>query len=352
MLDRPLRLRAAALALLAASGCAALSPRFPLEVSTTFAHQPMRKLETANLELYYPAAQQRQAHQVVERLEKCFQQLRALPVTKAARAKALIYMTGADFNNAFVYFPIAGNPQQMVIPTHMSLELFNLLELGVTAIPDVSCHEATHYVHMQQTDGFWGVANAVFGDYMSPNAFLESWFAEGLATYYEAHLGRHVGRPESPLWRAMFESGVASRKGVLQGGDLNPASRDMLPFGGPYLVGSYFIDYLVRHYGEQKLWKLIDDQGRSIFSPLWVSLRFGAVYGRTLDDLFEDFSRELRKTVKPRQRPAGQKVLAPDMGYISRLAASRADGALATVSSAPPDSRRFMLQAALLTSLR
>lgn len=333
MLDRSHTLRAAALLLLAASGCASLSPRFPPEVSTTFAHEPMRKLETENLELYYPAAQQKQAHQVVNRLERCFQQLRALPVTQVPRAKALIFMTGADFNNAFVYFPIAGSPEQMVIPTHMSLELFNLLELGVTAIPDVTCHEATHYVHMQQADGFWGAANAAFGDYFSPQPFLESWFAEGLATYYEAHLGRKVGRPESPLWRAMFESGVASRRGNLQGGDLNTASREMLPFGGQYLVGSYFIDYLVRHYGERKLWKLIDDQGRSIFSPFWVSLRFSAVYGRTLDQLFEDFSAELRKTVKPRQRPPGQKVLAPDMGYISRLASSRADGALAVISA-------------------
>ncbi|HVE85620.1 MAG TPA: hypothetical protein VND93_22355, partial [Myxococcales bacterium] len=327
------RAGAAALALLAASGCASLSPRFPLEVSSSFAHEPMRKLETANLELYYPAARQKQAYQVVDRLERCFQQLRALPVTQANRPRALVFMTSADFNNAFVYFPIAGNPEQMVLPTHMSLELFNLLELGVTAIPDVSCHEAVHYVHMQQADGFWGAANALFGDYMSPNAFLESWFAEGLATYYEARLGKKVGRPESPLWRAMFESGVAARGGALQGGDLNGASRDMLPFGGPYLIGSYFIEYLVRTYGERKLWQLIDDQGRSIFSPLWVSLRFSAVYGKTLDTLFDDFSRELRKTVKPRRRPAEQKVLAPDVGYVARLAGSRADGALAVVSA-------------------
>ncbi|HEY8205974.1 MAG TPA: hypothetical protein VIG99_00740 [Myxococcaceae bacterium] len=337
MFARALHPRAAALALLAASGCASLGPRFPLEVSTTFAHQPMRKLETANLELYYPAAQQRQAYQVVERLEKCFQLLRSLPVTRAPRSKALIYMTGADFNNAFVYFPLAGNPQQMVLPTHMSLELFNLLELGVTAIPDVSCHEATHYVHMQQTDGFWGAANSAFCDFMSPNAFLESWFAEGLATYYEARLGKRVGRPESPIWRAMFESGVASRGGVLQGGDLNPAQREMSPFGGPYLVGGYFIDYLVRHYGEQKLWKLIDEQGRSIFSPLWVSLRFNAVYGKTLDALFDDFSAELRRTVKPRKRPVDQKVLAQDMGSIARLASSRADGALAVFAARRDD---------------
>src|SRR5262245_21754656 len=150
MLDRSHLPRAAALLLLAASGCASLSPRFPLEVSTSFAHEPMRKVETANLELYYPAARQKQAYQVVERLEKCLEQLRSLPATQAPRHKALIFMTSTDFNNAFVYFPLLGNPEQMVLPTHMSLEMFNLLELGITAIPDVSCHEATHYVQMEQ----------------------------------------------------------------------------------------------------------------------------------------------------------------------------------------------------------
>src|SRR5262249_50003445 len=149
----------------------------------------------------------------------------------------------------------------------------------------------------------------------------------------EAHLGKHTGRPDSPLWRAMFESGVAFRKGRLQGGDLSTASRDMLPFGGQYLVGSYFIDYLIRTYGERKLWELIDDHGRSVFSPLFASLRFSGAYGKTLDALFDDFSAELRRTLKPRKRPADQKVMAQDMGYISRLASSRSDGALATISA-------------------
>ena len=35
-----------------ATGCATLAPRFDQAVTTSFARQPMRKLETARVELY------------------------------------------------------------------------------------------------------------------------------------------------------------------------------------------------------------------------------------------------------------------------------------------------------------
>lgn len=318
--------------LLCASSCVSVSPRFPLDISASFAREPMRKMETPLVELYYPEPRQKAARHVLARLDACLEQLYALTAARQPREKVVAFMTSADFNNAYAYPRIAGYPPQMVLPTHMSLELFNLLELGVSAIGDVACHEAVHYVHMQQTDGLWELSNVVLGDFMSPNIFTETWFIEGLATYYESRLGRPVGRPESPLWRAMFESGVAARGGVLTGGDLNPTHREMLPFGAAYLVGSHFIDYLVRTYGEEKLWKLVDSQGRSIFSPLGVTLRFGAVYGRDIGSLLGDFSAELKKGLKPRARPATQQVLAQDMGYFSRLASSPSDGALATLA--------------------
>jgi hypothetical protein len=329
MTFRPLAHALLVLPVALASSCATLSPRFPLEVSTSFAREPMRKLETARVELYYPEPRQQAARQVLARLDGCLEALHALTASRTPREKVVAFMTSADFNNAYAYPRIAGNPPQMVLPTRMSLELFNLLELGVTAIGDVACHEAVHYVHMQQTDELWAVANLVLGDVMSPNIFTESWFVEGLATYYESRLGKAAGRPESPLWRGMFESGVAARGGALNGGDLNPVHREMVPFGAAYLVGSHFIEYLVRTHGEEKLWKLIDTQGRSIFSPLGVTLRFGSVYGRDIDGLMEDFSAELKQTLKPRARPAGQEVLAGDMGFFGRLASSTADGALA-----------------------
>ncbi|AKJ04524.1 Hypothetical protein AA314_06150 [Archangium gephyra] len=56
------------------------------------------------------------------------------------------------------------------------------------------------------------------------------------------------------------------------------------------------------------------------------------MYGRTLGSLFEEFTASLMRTQEQRVRPATQQVLAPNVGYFARLAASP-DGALATVDA-------------------
>jgi hypothetical protein len=254
-------------------------------------------------------------------------------VSRAPPERALIYLTGAEFNNAFVQPLALGLPEQMVVPEHVTLEFFNLLGLGAGEVGDISCHEAVHYVQLQQTHGFWAAMNWVTGGLYAPNLSTESWFLEGLAVHYEGRLGRPIGRSHNPIWRGMFESGLAARGGRLSPGDLSPESRDELPFGGNYLVGMHFVDFLANRYGERKLWELIDLQGRSIFSPFAVSLRFKSVFGKSLGALFDEFSSELSEHIPRRSRPTTQRVMVSDLGYFARAASSPADGAIATVAA-------------------
>jgi len=314
-------------------GCASVTPSFDPAVSNAFAHDEMRKMESASLELYYPAKDRELALRTMARLESCLQRLRALPVTQRERPKALVYITSAEFNNAYVYPQVLGTEQHMVLPHHLSLDLFNWFQLGLTDVGDVSCHEAVHYLQLQQTDGFWDAMNVFFGNLYPPNSGLETWFLEGLATYYEGRLGKSVGRSANPLWHGLFLSGVAARGGDLNPGDLSPLQREMLPVGGNYLTGMHFVEYLARKYGEDRLWQLIDLQGRSIFSPVLMSFRFDQIYGKHLGDLFEDFRASLDKEWRGRIRPATQRVLDPDLGYLARLAGSPSDGALASLSA-------------------
>lgn len=317
--------------LLVVSGCASVTPRFPPEVAHSFARDVMRKMETDQVQLYYPEVEKAAAERTLGRLDACVRLLRSNTLSSTPRQPLLVYMTRADFNNAYVSPAIGGQEQFMLLPQHLSLELFNWFELGMTQIGDVSCHEAVHAVQMQQTDGFWRALNLVFGDLYSPNDSIESWFMEGLATYYEGRLDRHAGRSRNPIWHALFLSGVAERGGRIGPGDLSSQNRDMLPVGGNYLSGMHFVEYLARRFGERKLWELIDLQGESIFSPLWVTLRFKVIYGETVGALLEDYSRELTETVRDRHRPPDQRVIDPDLGYLARLAASHRDGALAAV---------------------
>jgi hypothetical protein len=317
--------------LLLASGCASVSPRFSQEVQASFARDEMRKLTTRSLELYYPEHLKPTALRIAARVEECVDRLRELSRSKRPRDKVLLYLTSAGFNNAYVQPDLANYPQQMVMPTHMSIELFNLMDLGQTELGDVGCHEAVHYVHMQQEEGLWHGINFTTGGIVQPNIFTESWFLEGLATYYEGHFDRETGRPHSPIWRGWFEAVAQSRDGDLHPGHLSPEHREMDPFGGSYLTGSHFVGWLVKRYGEKKLWELINEQAQSWVPPFGVTLRFRRVYGKTLGGLFDEFSLSVKKGLARRERPASQTVLVPEVGYFARLATSQKDGATALV---------------------
>jgi hypothetical protein len=237
------------------AGCVSVpGPRFGQEVATSFARSPMRKLTTADLEVYYPAPAADAAKQIAARMSDCLVQLREKTKTQRPRARALVYLTDANFNNAYVSGQSEGEPLHSVNPLFATSEGFHLDNLSGVAIGDIGCHELLHYVHYEQVDGFWRVVNAVFGDLMPPQAFLERWFTEGLAQYYEGRLGSDVGRPHSPLYRAEFESGLAMRGGWIGPGDLAISQRDLIPSSGAYLTGLHFIEFLAAKYGEDKLW--------------------------------------------------------------------------------------------------
>src|SRR5215469_9281651 len=306
--------------LLLATGCATLAPRFDQAVTTSFARQPMRKLETARVELYYPEAARDQAMRLIRRLDWCVELLRQKRFSSTERPKVLAYLTTANFDNAYVQPQAGGLPLQMVLAHHFTTEFFNLLEIGTNHVDDVSCHEATYYL------------NLAFGDLLDPNIFTESYFLEGLATYYEGRLDRNTGRPHSPIWRGLFDSGVALRKGEIYPGDLSSAQRELLPFGGNYLVGMHFIEWLARRYGADKLWALIDVQGRSWIPVLGVAFRFMWVYGKGPGELVDEWRESLRHSGPWRERPAAQKVLDPDLGFFARIA-SAPDGAMATIAA-------------------
>lgn len=313
-----------------APGCATLGPRFTPAVTASFAHQEVRKLETPSLELYYPTARRSEALRVAERLETCLAHLRTLTLSKEPRAPLVVYLTTAHFDNAYVQPPFVGLPPQMVLASQMTLELFDLFDFGTNGIPDIACHEATHYVQFQQNDELWALVDLVFGDVYAPNFLPESWFLEGLATFYEGRLDKSVGRPHSPLWHGLFESVAAVRGGNLEPGDLISTNRQFLPVGANYLVGEYFVKWLARTYGDEKLWQFVDLQGHSWLSPLGVTLRFKEIYGLSIGALLAEFSKDLARTAQQRHRPEHQRVVDGALGYFAR-ATSSADGRVATV---------------------
>jgi hypothetical protein len=315
------------------SGCATLAPRFDQEVAASFAQDDMRKLVTSEVELYYPAQHAEAARRVAARAAECLRRFREKSQAKRTPGRALLFLTSANYNNAYVGGQALGEPLQSLNPLSVTSELFHWYGLGGAEAGDIACHEMFHYAHYEQTGGFWSAINTVFGPVFPPQAWLERWFTEGVAQFYEGRVFRPVGRPHSPLYRGSFESFVALRGGDVQPGDLSLWQRELNPFSGAYLTGYFFVEWLVERYGEDKLWKLMDLQGRSVFSPFGATLRVNAVYGRSVGALVDEWRDELKRRHVARSRPATQRVLVDDVGQLARLASHPASGTLALISS-------------------
>jgi len=316
-----------------ALGCATATPRFSQELATTFAQDDMRRLETDELEVYYPAAHREAAERIARRASECLKEFRALQRTERPRQRGLIFLTSANFNNAYVTGLAVGEPLHSVNPLQTTQELLHWFGLSGAGADDVSCHEMFHVAHAEQIEAFWGAVNTVVGPVVPSQLFIERWFTEGVAQYYEGRINRTVGRPHSPIYRGVFESFVAARGGSLGPGDLSLNQRELAPFSGAYLTSLHFVEWLVETYGEESLWALMEKQGRAFFAPLGVTLRFNEVYGKAVGDLVSTWSKHLDRTRVARARPPTQELIRDRLGQLARLAVHGPSGALAVVQS-------------------
>ncbi|HEY8925951.1 MAG TPA: hypothetical protein VIU64_16315, partial [Polyangia bacterium] len=301
------------------AGCVGVvAPLIPDDVASSLAARPMRRIETDDLVLTYPEGRQPEALRFLDRVEGCaaYEKQLARLHGRIADDKLSVILPEVPFNNAFSSARILGFPAVVVVPTYNTVDLF-MLEGGLPPDPAIiGCHEITHAVHAQQIGGFSRFINFVFGDAYTPQLGLDSWFHEGLAVYYETKLQPGVGRLAWPYWHGVFAAGVAGRR--LNGGDLSDLNRDFSS-GNHYVVGSEFVSFLAERYGEQSLWDLIGVQGRSIFFPLWVNLRFWQVYDKTLSTLIDEFADDVERRVPVVARPPEQRVLR-EVGAMARYA--------------------------------
>jgi len=239
--------------------------------------------------------------------------------------KLNIIMPRVGMNNAYVmpvFYP------HSVVPTFNTTEQFALIGLP----PDpgtIGCHEIVHYIQRLQVDGIPRVVQHIFGHTTyNPQVGLDSWFWEGLAVYYETKLQGGIGRLGSPYFRGVFGAGVAGKD--LSGGYLQAMKRTV-PLGPQYLIGSHFIDWLARTYGEHKLWQLVAHQSDELLPPLGVNTRFGSVYGRSLSKLIDDFNAHLKREWPVRKRPVAERKL-EQLGVYARYTRA-ATGREAWISS-------------------
>jgi hypothetical protein len=306
-----------ALAVFLVGSCiASVEPIIPQDVAAALAQRPMRRLDTPNLAIYYPTDRRAEAVRFATHVEGCARQLLARQlIHNAISAQRLtLILPEVTFNNAFTS-PIAlGYAPFAVVPTYQTMDAFSL-EMGLPSdAGTIACHEVVHYVQFQQVAGLGYAVDTLFGDQYTPQIGFDGWFLEGLAVYYETTLQPGVGRLAWPFWNGAFAAGTAGRR--LTGGDLSEFNRDAF-MGNHYLVGSHFIRFLAERYGEWKLWQTINVQGRSIFFPLWLNVRFWQAYDKSLETLLREFGDEVARQHPAVARPPEQRRL-EDVGSIAR----------------------------------
>lgn len=333
------------------SGCVVFGATIPPDVQRAINRDDMRRLETSELVVYYPEGTRPRALAAATRLEYCRRELAKLTEIKTGFAtdKTVVVLPRLPFNNAFVLPTFGGHEQFMVLPEYNTSELFVLL--GILPDPSsIGCHEMVHDQSFRQLSGAAKVIRYLFGNVYSPQLGLESWWQEGLAVYYETKL-QGSGRLWTPYFQGVFAAGL-SEVGSLHGGYLDPAQREVL-FGGNYLFGAHFVDYLARTYGEDRLWRVIGEQSNAVFFPFAISNVFRSAYGKSLATLIDEFAADAKQRYPARARPAQQRALEA-LGQSTKYARS-ASGREVLVTEDVDDPPRLVARAAdgrLLASRR
>ncbi len=308
--------------------CGGVTPRFPTDVQTAFATTPMKRMETDQFVIYYPAARYAETVRFAARAEMCGTALKQQAVVKNAwwAQKMIITMPEVPFNNAFVAPPAVGYEDVAVVPTFNTLDFAT--EFGLPPDPGyIACHEIVHYVHGKQIAGFWSALDHAFGHLFTPQLGFDSWFFEGLATQYEAALQPGVGRPRWPVFTGMFAAAFASDG--FSSGDLSEFGRKA-HLGHNYLFGTMFVDYLATRYGERPLWQTIGAQARSI-TGLISADSFKDGFAKSLGTLTDEFAAWAKEKYPVRLRPSTQRRLAT-LGNSARYSRGR-DGTEAWITS-------------------
>lgn len=157
-------------------------------------------------------------------------------------------------------------------------------------------HEYTHVLHMDTSDNaVYSVLNAIFGKFARGNATLPRWFTEGLAVYFETKTS-FGGRLRSPLYRSMIRN-AALANAIPSLGELSTTLVEWPAGSAQYLYGAFFIQWLARVYGEDKLIEFIHAYSRQIV-PYAMNRVAVRVFGGTFESLWNRWRAEMKREAR------------------------------------------------------
>ncbi len=288
--------------------------------------------DSAHFRVHYRHNQRQQALAVAQAAERAYPRVtEALQWRPRTRTEIVVY-SEFDVANGFST-PLPFNLMGVFLTPPDEGELLdNSAWLDLLMV-----HEFTHAVHLDKVRGVPGVLQNIFGNvpWFIPNVFQPSWMLEGLAVWNESEPSAGRGRLRGPWFEAWLRS--ERQRGFVSLAELNADGR-RLPVSKQYLYGAYFMDFLARRYGPDKIQALVHQYSGNIV-PRLHSAPYGAT-GKMMDELWLEFLADLTVQVDARAEPilrqpavVGTALAAPlfDIDSVAALPASAGGGWLAVL---------------------
>ena len=152
-------------------------------------------------------------------------------------------------------------------------------------------HEYVHILHLDTTTGLSALLNTIIGKQLNPNQLLPRWYIEGIAVYYES-ARTDTGRVRGSLYQMWLREEALRDEPMTLGATTGRPTR--WPFGStPYLMGGFFIDWIVERHGESFITEFNHLYGSRII-PFSMNQAAQQVSGETFDEMWGLWMTELR----------------------------------------------------------
>ena len=283
--------------------------------------------DTAHFRVHYRSTQRAQAEAVGRAAERVYPRVtQTLQWQPRGRTEIVVY-NEFDIANGFTT-PLPFNLMGIFLTPPDEGELLdNSAWLDLLLV-----HEFTHAVHLDKVRGVPRVLQSIFGNvpWLIPNLFQPGWMTEGLAVWIESEPGAGRGRLRGPWFEAWLRA--ERQRGFVALAEINADGR-RLPLNQQYLYGAYFMDFVARRYGPDKVTALVEQYSGNIV-PRLHSAPFGAT-GRMMDGLWDEFLADLTQQVDSRAAPildqpevVGSALAGPlfDVGSVAALPAAAGGG--------------------------
>lgn len=241
--------------------------------------------ETEHFLIHFRSGHQTQAARSLDIAEQVHQELTPFFGYQPKEKTEIVLVDEFDYSNGWA--TVIPYPQ---IRLYMSPpDEVNSLENNDEWLHLLIRHEYVHILHLEMGAGAPEFLRNIFGRnlLLYPHTLTPSMLLEGLAVYLETNDELGYGRLQGSTYPMEMRMEVAAE----QLKDLNQVvvASKHFPLGYQYLYGAYFIDYLVKEYGEEKVTQFLTGYSRRLIPFFLLNRTAKNTFGESFEQIWPQF---------------------------------------------------------------